>query len=79
MMIQMLIRQDCPLVGSHVTRVAAFANRPKTRPIKLRGGDFNPAAISIHAELCASICATFILPHFLSLSGVRRSIRFLIS
>ena len=34
-----------------------FATRPKTRPIKLRGGFFNPTAISIHMEQCASIWA----------------------
>jgi hypothetical protein len=56
-----------------------FAIFPKIRPTKLRGRDFNPAAISIHAEQCASICATFILPHCFSLSGLKNSIRFLIS
>ena len=56
-----------------------LASFPKIRPTKLRGGEFNPAAISIHAEQCASICATFIVPHSLWLSGLNNSIRFLIS
>jgi len=52
---------------------------PNIRPTKLRGGFFIPAAISIHAEQCAGICAAVIAPYRLSLSGPRRSIRFLIS
>src|SRR5580658_10640062 len=56
-----------------------FAIFPKILPTKLRGGDFNPAAISIHAEQWASICATFILPQCLSLSALKDSIRSLIS
>jgi hypothetical protein len=60
-------------------KIVDFANRPKTRPTKLRGGDFSPAAIAIHAEQCASIWVTSILPHRRSLSGVRRSSRSFIS
>ena len=56
-----------------------FAIFPKIRPTKLLGGVFSPAAISIHAEQCASICATFIAPQSRSLSGLNTSIRFLIS
>src|ERR1700722_5900559 len=56
-----------------------FAIFPKIRPTKFRGGEFKPAAISIHAEQCASICAEFILPHCFWLSGFKVSIRFLIS
>jgi len=37
------------------------------------------AAISVHAEQCASICATVVWPHVLPLAGPRSSIRFLIS
>lgn len=56
-----------------------FAILPKIRPAKLRGGELHPAAISSHAEQCDIICATFIAPHCFWLSGLRRSIRFLIS
>lgn len=56
-----------------------FAILPKIRPAKLRGGELNPAATSSHAEQCDIICATFIAPHCFWLSGLRRSIRFLIS
>lgn len=56
-----------------------FAILPKIRPAKLRGGELNPAAISSHAEQCDIICATFIAPHCFWLSGLRHSIRFLIS
>jgi hypothetical protein len=45
--------------GSSPT-IAVFAKHPKTPPHRLRGGNFNPAAISIHAEQCAIICATVI-------------------
>jgi hypothetical protein len=51
-------------------RTDCFAIVPKIRPMTLRGGDFTPAAISIHAEQCASICAAFIAPHCLSLSDL---------
>jgi hypothetical protein len=56
-----------------------FAIGPTIRPTKLRGGDVNPAAISIHAEQCASICAAFIAPHCLSLSGLKNPTRVRIS
>src|SRR5208337_4617337 len=56
-----------------------FATFPTIRPRKLRGGVFNPAAISIHAEQCASICATFIEPHCFSQSGLKSLIRCLSS
>jgi len=56
-----------------------FAIFPKIRPMKLRGGNARPAAISIHAEQCASICATFIAPHCPSLFGLNVSVRRLIS
>ena len=52
-----------------------FANRPSSRPIKIRGGHIFPIAISIAAEQCASACAAFILPHSRSLSGLNCAIR----
>lgn len=60
-------------------RMDFFAIFPKIRPAKLLGGVFSPAAISIDAEQCASICATLIAPQSRSLSGLNASIRFLIS
>jgi hypothetical protein len=56
-----------------------FASLPKIHPITLRGGDFKPTAISSQAQQCAIIWATLIVPHCLWLSGLRRSIRSLIS
>jgi hypothetical protein len=52
-----------------------IATLPNIRPIKLRGEDLKPRAISVHAEQCASICAAVILPHCRSLSGLRSANR----
>lgn len=60
-------------------RILFFASGPKMRPMNVRGGDRRPAAISIHAEQCASICAAFMLPHWRALSGRRCVSRFLSS
>ena len=55
-----------------------FATFPKTRPSRLCFCGVSPAAISIHAEQCASIWATFIAPHCRSLLGLKDAIRLLI-
>jgi len=62
-------------IGVLFTITDFFANRPSSRPIKIRGGDVFPIAISIVAEQCASICAGFILHHCRSLSGLNCAIR----
>ena len=62
-------------IGFSFTIIDFFANRPSSRPINIRGGNFSPIAISIAAEQCASACAGFILPHCRSLSGLSCAIR----
>jgi hypothetical protein len=66
-------------IGSPFTISDFLANGPSSLPSKIRGGDTLPSAIPIAAEQCASICATFILPHRRSLSGLRCAIRSVIS
>src|SRR6516164_7904877 len=66
--------QPLPL-GHEVPLIDFFANRPSSRPINIRRGNFSPTAISIAAEQCASACAGFILPHSRSLSGLSRATR----
>lgn len=58
-------------IGSPFTMSDFLASGPSSLPSKIRGGVTLPSAIPIAAEQCASICATFILPHCRSPSCLR--------
>ena len=51
-----------------------FTSGPINLPSNVLLGEASPTATSKALEQCASICATFIVPHWRGLSGVRVSI-----
>src|SRR5260221_11590849 len=60
-------------MGSPFTSNDFFAIGPSSLPIKIRGGETFPIAISNAAVQCASACAGFILPHWRWLPGCNRA------